>query len=1065
MFDNVGTTEADLENAMIERLAEMQGWEPAFGTDINPGVDRGRETLNELAIPARMLDALRKLNPQVPIEYLEQARGAVLAPESLDPIAENFRVHKILVHGYRGITYTDHHGVEQNPTIRFVGARVEDNDFLAVQQVRITSRDHDRRFDVVLYLNGMPVVIAELKRPGAVNADIASAHAQLATYREEFPMAFRFAVLTVISDGVLARYGTPFTRLNHYSPWNVDDSGEPLTGARRIADEEEGIELDYLVDGVLNTERFLQLQRNYVAFDSSADGLHKRIAKPHQYFAVSKAVGCTVEALRSDGRAGVVWHTQGSGKSMEMELYTHLVGTRPELKNPTVVVVTDRNELDGQLFEAFQRSELLPEEPKQIGSRSELREKLADRQTGGIFFTTLQKFGLTKEEKESGLDHPLLSDRSNIVIVVDEAHRSHYETLNGYAAHLRAALPNATRIAFTGTPISFEDRNTVNEFGNHIDVYDLVRAVDDGATVGVIFEPRLPEVLISEGVSDAEIDLAADAAVLGLDEAERAKIEGEVTVLNALYGAPERLEAVAKDLVAHWKARREAMSEFIGGPGKALIVCATREICADLYAEIIKLEPEWASDANAEGVIKVVYSGSASDPANVRKHVRRESENKSITNRLKVADDPLELVIVQNMLLTGFDAPPLHTLYLDRPMQGALLMQTLARVNRTFEGKPNGLVVAYAPIADNLERALKEFTRSAGREQPVKATPDAVIAATRELVARLDDLCSGYPWRSKLGGKPGQYFRVVNGLLAYLRSPTTPGNQDEPTLADRFRSLSNELKRAWAVSHGAQNLADIAPVIKFYEEVRVWMAKYDAEQRKAEGRPVPAEIKRVLDKLVADSTASGRIIDIYEAAGMPKPSLTDLTPEFEEKAKNAEHPHLAIEALRAVLTEEVRQTTRNNLARQKAFSERLRELMNRYTNQQLTSAEVIAALIELAREASQERNRGAQFSPPLSSDELSFYDALHENDSAVTELGDDTLIAIVKELIKIMRNDIKTDWTVRDDVRAKLRSTIRRLLVKYKYPPDRQPDAIRLVIDQMEVLAPMVAAERLAARG
>ncbi|MEV4158038.1 type I restriction endonuclease subunit R [Nocardia salmonicida] len=1057
MTENVGVSENQLEQMMVERLGDLHGWQPLTGTDIAPGKDLGRESWQDLVLQARLLERMRHLNPGVPVEFLEQARAEVLAPKSQGAIEENFRLHQILINGYTGISYVDHRGVEQNPTIHFIGTQVEDNEFLAVRQVDVRSREHRRRFDVVLYLNGLPVVIVELKNPGSQAADLASAHAQLATYLDEFPMAFRFTVLTVISDGVTARYGTPFTPLNHYSPWNVNDSGEPLAFGTRIEDEDAGIQLEYLVDGVLQTERFLQLQRDYVAFDKSPQGLQKRVAKPHQYFAVSKAVGCTIEAMRSNGKAGVVWHTQGSGKSMEMELYTHLVGTKPQLKNPTIVLVTDRTELDGQLYAAFSKSALLQEEPKQIGSRAELRIALADRQTGGILFTTLQKFGLTKQEKESGLDHPLLSDRRNVIVIVDEAHRSHYDDLDGYAAHLKSALPNATLIAFTGTPISFEDRNTRHVFGDYIDIYDLARAVDDGATVRVIFEPRLPEVKVAAAVTDAEIDGAADAAVIGLDDIERRRIEQSVTVLNALYGAPERLKKVAKDLVEHWKNRRAVMDEYIGGNGKALIVCATREIAANLYEEIVALEPEWESDALDQGVIKVVYSGSAKDPQPVQKHVRRESQNKTITNRLKDENDPLELVIVQNMLLTGFDAPPLHTLYLDRPIQGALLMQTLARVNRTFAGKQDGLVVAYAPIADNLEAALKEYTRTAGREQPVQSTPEQVVELTRQLVAQLDALCAGYPWWTKFVEKPGQFMRVVISTLEYLRSPTTPGNrvpEGDPTLADRFRDLANQLGRAWAVSRGSETLTDLRPKIQFYEQVRVWMAKYDAEQRKAEGRPLPADIKRALDKLLADSTASGQIIDIYAAAGMPKPSLTDLTVDFEQQAREAEHPHLAIEALRDALTTEVGHTTRNNLVRQKAFSERLRELMNKYTNQQLTSAQVISELIELARDAAKERDRGATFNPRLDEDELAFYDAVHENESAVIELGDDVLGDIARELVAVMKRDVKTDWTVRDDVRAKLRSTIKRLLRKYGYPPDKQIAAIRQVIDQMEVLAP-----------
>lgn len=1064
MNERIGAGEAGLEQFALDELADME-WQPLAGVEVAPGSVRGRVSWDELVLPARMLEKMRALNPQVPQEYLEQARGAILAPESLDPIAENYRIHEILVKGYRGISYVDHQGVEQNPTIRLVGPKVEDNELLAVNQVTIRSRDVERRFDVVLYLNGMPVVIMELKSPESKNADLAAAHAQLATYLREFPMAFRFAVLTVVSDGATAKYGTPFTPFNHFAPWNVDDDGKILEVGQAIDDQHTGMALEHLIDGVLQSERFLQMQRNFVAFDRTSDGLVKRIAKPHQYFAVTKAVGCTVTAVERDGKAGVVWHTQGSGKSMEMELYANLVAKQPRLKNPTLVVVTDRTELDGQLYRTFERSLLLPERPVQIESRAELRAALADRTTGGIYFTTLQKFGLSDEERKSGLDHPLLTARDNVIVIVDEAHRSHYDEVDGFAAHLNAALPSATAIAFTGTPISFLGRDTRKVFGDYIDIYDLTRAVRDGATVRVVFEPRLPELKVADGVSDADIDAAADEAVVGLDDIQRARIEKSATVLNALYGAPQRLEAVAKDIVEHWDTRSAAMREFIGGPGKALIVCATREICANLYEQIVALRREWEAEAITEGKIKVLYSGDAKDKPPIAKHVRREGDNKKIQNRLKNAADPLELVIVQNKLLTGFDAPSLHTLYLDRPMKGALLMQTLARVNRTFAGKQDGLVVAYAPLAENLEQALAEYTVSDREHRPVGRNTDEFVVVTRELIEALDRLCAGYPWQSKLGPGPKQWFTVVTGLVNHLRAPSTPGNRvapGEPTLADRFRTLANELARAWAIASGSRTLAELLPKVKFYEAVRVWMVKCDAEQRKAEGGSVPTDVQRLLDQLLVESTASGRIIDIYEAAGMPKPSLTDLTPEFEARTQEADNPHLAIEALRDLLTQEVARSTRGNLVRNKAFSERIRELMNRYTNQQLTSAEVISELIALAKEAAAERERGKLFTPALDEDELAFYDSIHENESAVLEMGDDILGQIARDLVQIMRRDTRTDWTVRDDVRAKLRSTIKRLLIKYKYPPDKQPAAIRQVLDQMEVLAPKYAEERRA---
>ncbi|CAM4057000.1 type I restriction endonuclease subunit R [Janibacter anophelis] len=1061
MVDKSGFTEDAWEQLALETLSEQE-WQPMHGTAIAPGSGE-RTSWEDPVIPIRLMAALVRLNPSVPTEYLQQAMADILAPKSQDGITENHRIHRFLVDGYRGVSYLDTDGQEQNPTIRLIGPRVEDNEYLAVNQVTVRSGEVQRRFDIVLYINGLPVSIIELKQAGAAHADVTAAHNQLTTYVRELPMAFRTVVVTVASDGLFAQYGTPFTPLNHYSPWNVDDDGEPVTIGVQHEDSHHGTGLEYLIEGVFNPERFLQLMRDFTAFDNdSATGLLKRIAKPHQYFAVSKAVGTTIQAVQSNGKAGVVWHTQGSGKSMEMELYANRVMRHPKLLNPTIVVVTDRTELDGQLFEAFQRSQLLPEKPVQVTRRAQLREELASRVTGGIYFTTLQKFGLSKTERDAGADHPTLSERSNIIVIVDEAHRSHYDDLDGYARHLKDALPNATLIAFTGTPISFTDRNTRDVFGDYIDIYDLSRAVEDGATVPVYFEPRLIKVGLAEGVTEDDVDRAADEAAVGLDLAERERIEKSVAVINAVYGAPARLEALAADIVEHWENRRTQMAKVIGAHGKAMIVGGTREICANLYAEIISLRPDWHSDELDRGTIKVVYSGNATDQPPVSDHVRRDSDNKVIKQRLRDVDDELEIVIVKDMMLTGYDSPPLHTLYLDRPLKGALLMQTLARVNRTYRGKQDGLLVAYAPLAENLNKALAEYTANDQAAKPMGRHIDEAVALTEDLVAQLADLCAGYNWKAKLDGGPTSWLDAALGMTQYVRSPATLGNHDvsggEESLTDRFRKLSAQLSRAWAIASGSQTLDHLRADVRFYEEVRVYMGKFDAAERQSRGEPVPENIQRLLSRLVADSTQSGEIVDIYEAAGIPKPSLADLGPDFVEQATSATNPHLAIEALRATLTEESGRVSRHNLVRQRAFSQRLAELMNKYTNQQLTSAEVIAELIEMAQDIAHEAKRGEQFDPALDEDELAFFDAVAQNESAVELMGDDVLATIARELVVVMQRDIKTDWTSRDDVRAKLRSSIKRLLVVHKYPPDKQPEAIKLVIEQMEAMAPRYAA-------
>ncbi len=1054
-------SEADWEGLALEQLAEL-GWRPKHGEDIAPGTGE-RDSWDELLIRPRLLNALRKFNPSVPEQYLQQAVAEIAVPKSQDAITENHRMHSYLVDGFRGISYLESDGSEANPTLRLLNADEDANDWLAVSQVTLVQGDYRRRFDLVLYCNGMPVSIVELKKAGSAHADVAGAHAQLQTYLREFPLAFRFCVFTLASDGVLAKYGTPFTPLNHFSPWNVDDDGVPVPPGF-LLDGEAVTPMQTALEGLYNLTRFLQLLRNFTAFDEGSAGLTKRIAKPHQYFAVTRAVGSTVQAVQSNGKAGVVWHTQGSGKSMEMELYTNQVIRHPKLLNPTVVVITDRNELDGQLYETFKRSLLLPEAPLQIRRRSELRGELSNRTTGGIYFTTLQKFGRSQSEKDAGAEHPLLSARRNIIVVVDEAHRSHYDDLDGYARHLRDALPHATLIAFTGTPISFADRNTRDVFGDYIDIYDLSRAVDDGATVPVYFEPRLIKVGLAENVTEEILDVAADEATLGLDDTERARLEASVAVVNAVYGAPDRIAALAADLVEHWENRRARMQKFINAPGKAMIVGGTREICANLYNALVGLRPDWHSPDLDKGRIKVVYSGSASDLPPVSAHVRRDSANAVIKERLKDVNDELEIVIVKDMMLTGYDSPPLHTLYLDRPLKGALLMQTLARVNRTFRGKEDGLLVAYAPLTENLAKALGEYTAGDQAKKPVGKNIEEAVALTVSLVDTLAALLAGYDWRKVLnaGGKR-PFLNAVSGATAYLRDPATPGNQPaagEETSAAKYRRFSSQLSRAWALCSGSETLATLRADIQVYEEIRVWMAKYDAADRQASGEPVPGDIQRLLGELIATATSSGEVLDIYDAAGMPKPSLDDLTPEFIAKTQQARNPQLAIEALRKLIADETVASTRNNVIRQRAFSERITELMKKYTNAQLTSAEVIAAMLALAREVTAESLRGEQFTPPLSSDELAFYDAVAQNESAVEVQGEGILADIARELVSVMRRDVRTDWTVRDDVRAKLRSSIKRLLVKFGYPPDKQPEAIKLVMEQMESMAPRFAQAR-----
>ncbi|MGB3440556.1 MAG: type I restriction endonuclease subunit R [Actinophytocola sp.] len=1042
-------SEAEWEELALEAFGEL-GWQLVEGKKIAPGSGE-RESWPELVLRSRLTQAVAHLNPELSASAVDEAVAILVTAASRDAKAENRQVHEYLAKGIRKVVYTDSFGAEQNPTIRIIGADPADNDWLVANQVTVVDGEHKRRFDVVLYVNGLPIALLELKKASDAHADLSGAHAQIMTYVDELPLAFRYNMACVVSDGITARYGTAFSPFEQYLPWNVDDEGQPV---KQPPTNDSELALNLLLYGLFNQWRMLDLLNNYVAFAEDEHGVVKRIARPHQYFAVDQAVSKTVEAVRGHGLAGVVWHTQGSGKSIEMELYANQVLKHPALGNPTIVVITDRSDLDDQLFKTFDTSGLLPSRPVQMNSREQLRAELANRAIGGVLFTTLQKFGRSKEEKESGRSHPLLSDRHNIIVIVDEAHRSHYDDLDGYARHLRDALPNATMIAFTGTPISGV-KDTRRVFGDYIDIYDLTRAVVDGATVPVFYQSRLIQVDLPKDVDPEIIDERADEATAGLDDAEKTRIQQAVAAMNELYGAPARLEKLAADIVAHWDERSTQMRKFIGGNGKGMIVCATREICARLYDEIIKI----GHDRLTEDTIKVVYTGDATEKnAVIKKHIRRPSANKAIQERMRNIADPLELVIVQSMWLTGFDAPPLHTLYVDKPMRGAALMQALARVNRTFRDKKDGLLVGYAPLTENLYAALAEYSATDQETKPLGRDLDDAMAQVRELYNTISTvILARYDWRAGLAsGHPKAFINTVLGAVDYLRSPDNPDNHvegEELSAAERFRQASAKLARFYALCSSTGEMNPYRDGIAFFEAVRVWMAKFDAEDRAASGRPIPADVALYLRQLTAGAIEAGGVTDLYEAAGMPRPNLAHLDDAFIARMQAARNPHLAIEALRRLTEQEMRKVTKHNIVRQQSFSDRLIELMRKYTNQNLTAAQVIAEMVAMAKEVSADGRRGEQFSPNLTPDELAFYDAVAQNESAVHEMGVGVLADIARDLVRSLRRDITTDWVSRDDVRAKLRTTIKRLLAKHGYPPDAELAAIKLVLTQMETFA------------
>lgn len=1057
-------TEADWELYALEELGEL-AWLPTPGREISPGSEK-RLVWDDLVLHDELREAVERLNPALPASAVDEVLRIATTPQSREVLPENRLAHQHLTSGIR-LTYTDGFGAEHSPTVRLVDfADPRSNTFRAVNQVRLVDGDYERRLDLVLYVNGLPLAVVELKNASSERTTLDQAHAQLRTYAEEFPTAFRYNVLCLVSDGVTAKYGTLFTPFEHFAPWNLDEEGNP-PGSPGFDRGESAVALELALHGLFDQARFLDLTRNFVNF-TSGDSSSKRIAKPHQYFAVTKALQAVVRASRTNGQAGVVWHTQGSGKSEEMVCLSGLVAREPALNNPTVVVVTDRNDLDDQLLETFRASQdLLGAEPVQADTRRRLREILSHTNTGGIVFTTLQKFGRTKEERESGAEHPLLSDRRNILVIVDEAHRSHYDSLDGYARHLRDALPHATLIAFTGTPLSRADANTRAVFGageDYIDVYDLHRAVEDGATVRVYHEPRLIPVSLPEDVDPADIDEQADTLTADMDDAERRRAIQAALRMTNLYGAPDRVATLAADLVEHWEERSRLVAPQLGGPGKAMLVCATREVCVKMFDALAELRPQWVGEGPEKGVMKVVFHSDPSDSAELKAHALRPSGHRIVQARAKDPDDELQLLIVHSMLLTGYDAPPIHTMYMDRPMRGAGLMQALARVNRRFRGKTDGLLVGYAPLTDNLQKALKEYSR---RDQQEKTLGQDIERAVTEVRNEYEVICgvlSGVGWRRLLEVEDkGARLRALKTVADHLVSPPArhkPEDGDGKSLSERFRESATRLERYYQLCSMSAELAERFVEmehwrrdIAFFVEVRAWVVKIEAADREARGEALPAEISRYLSQLAASAVDAEEITDLYAEAGLGRLDVTRFNEVQLRRLQESETPHLAVEALHRLAQEKMREATRHNAISRERFTERLEALMLRYMREQLTSAEVLAELFALAQEAMSEFSRGERFDPPLNYKELAFYDAVCASESAKRLMEDEVLAEIARALVRDVERNLSTDWLSREPVRAKLRTRVRRLLAKFDYPPDQEKKAIEDVIRQMEKFA------------
>jgi type I restriction enzyme R subunit len=1027
--------------AALEWLAST-GYTTVSGPTIAPGEAAAeRASFEETMLLNRTRDALTRINSDLALPLIEDALKRLTRAQSQDPVAENLRLHQLITQGVP-VEHRDASGAVRTERVLLVDFEHPwRNDWLAVNQFTVIEDGRNRRPDIVVFLNGLPIGLLELKNPSDENATLKGAWNQIQTYRHDIPSIFAANAITVISDGTSAAMSSFTGAFEHYAPWKTVEGREVVSGLPA---------LEVLIKGVFEPKRLLDLLQNFIVFSDETmtdkksgqrmRALIKRVAKYHQYWAVNAAVESTVVASRPSGdrRGGVVWHTQGSGKSFEMVFYAAKIMRDPRMANPTLVFITDRNDLDDQLFgEVFAPAKILPEPPVQAESRSDLRTLLR-RTSGGIVFTTLQKFA-----SDSGDSNAVLTGRRNVVVVADEAHRSQYgfsETLSadgqlraGLAKHMRDALPGATYLGFTGTPVESTDKSTRSVFGEYIDVYDLTRAVEDGATVRIFYESRLARVSLS--VDDyAALDEMADEITEQVEDDAATAAKSRWSRLEAIVGAEERLDLIARDLVEHWEKRREALF------GKAMIVAMSRRIAVRLYEKITALRPDWHSDDPAEGRIKVVMTGSAADPAGFQPHLHSKDVRKDLKARAKNPDDPLELVIVRDMWLTGFDAPSMHTMYVDKTMQGAGLMQAIARVNRTFRDKPGGVIVDYIGLMANMQHALAEYSPSDRDQAGVPI--DEIVSAMLEKLDIIRGLLHTLSFDSSphlpASGLLGERAKVLDFVMA------------EPDRTTRFNDQVLALTKAYALCAARDEAVAIRDDVRLFTDVRAAILKI-LNPDSGRGGSGAVEIDTAIGQLVNEAVAADQVIDIFKLAGVETPELSILSDEFLDSLAQKDKPNLQLGLLRRLLDDKIRTVQRQNLVQARKFSEQLEEAINRYTNRSLSTAEIIAELVQLAKRMRDEDARAEGLG--LHDDEIAFYDAVAQNDEAVLELGDETLKAIARELVKAVRASATIDWNLKDSVRAAMRSRVRRLLARYDYPPDAEAKAVELVLEQAELFA------------
>ncbi len=1039
-------TESDIEQANLDWLSGL-GWTVAHGPDMAPeGKAPERASYGDVLLLGRLKDALARINPQLPPDTLDDIVRKIVAAEMPSLIEENRRLHKLLVDGV-AVQYMQADGTIKNDIAWIIDWTNQKNDWLAVNQFTIIEERNNRRPDILLFVNGLPLGLIELKNAGDENATIEGAFRQVQAYKQLIPSVFRTNAVLLISDGLKARVGSLTADFERFMPWrtvdgvNVASKGTP--------------ELHTLIHGVCDPRFFLEMIRRFTVFQSNGKDVFKIIAGYHQFHAVHHAVDCTVNATAQDGdrKVGVIWHTQGSGKSLLMAFYAGAVIATPEMKNPTLLVLTDRNDLDDQLFGTFSLCrDLIRQTPMQANNREELRKLLAVA-SGGVIFTTIQKF-LPADGEDS---FPLLTERKNVIVIADEAHRSQYgfkakldkktgDLAYGFAKHLRDALPHASFIGFTGTPIEKADVNTPAVFGDYIDVYDIQRAVEDGATVPIYYESRLAKLQLDDEEAKALDDEVED---LTEDEeaSERERKKSKWSRVEAIVGSETRLQQVAADIVQHFEKRVEALD------GKGMVVCMSRRICVALYNEIIKLRPAWHSADDAEGALKIVMTGNiANDPPEWLQHTGSKARRDLLAKRARDPKDPLKLVIVRDMWLTGFDAPCMHTMYVDKPMHGHGLMQAIARVNRVFRDKPGGLIVDYIGIAHNLKQALSIY--SPGDRDEVGIDEREAINEMMRRYEIVRDMFHGFNYQTGLHGTPAARLATMAEALEWVLDQQQKDAEKEQTeeakkaARRKFPDSVVGLSRAFALAATSPEAGTIRDDVGFFQAIRAALIKSEPGKGKSQ-----SDIDVAVQQMVSRAVVSTEIVDILSAAGIKTPDISILSDEFLAEIQGMKKKNLALEALQKLINGEIKSRTNSNVVQSRKFSERLEAAVRRYHNNAITAAQLLEELIAIAKDIKADRERGEE--QGLSEEEIAFYDALAENNSAVELLGDDKLRVIATELVISVRNNVSVDWMHRDSARAKLRIEVKKVLKKYGYPPDLQDAAVQLVLQQAEVLAPL----------